>query len=120
MVPTLISEAITLCAVVKIKSLVNGSDLKFGSGDRNMFFKWFPHSYQKQLLFPHFPNSCVSLTVPTLKSEVLTEIYVSQMVLTLILEAITICAVVKMKSPVNGSNLKFRSIDGNICFFKWF
>ena len=38
MVPTLISEAITICAVVKMKSPVNGSDLKFGSIYRNLFF----------------------------------------------------------------------------------
>ena len=40
------------------------------------------------------------------------------MVPTLILEVITLCAVVEMKSPVNGSDIKFRSGDGHICFFK--
>ena len=38
MVLNLISEAITICAVIKMKSPVNGSDLKFGSVYQNLFF----------------------------------------------------------------------------------
>ena len=58
MVPTLISEAITLCAVVKIKSPVNGSDLKFGSGDRNIYgFLNGSHIHiGSNCYFQHFPN----------------------------------------------------------------
>ena len=43
--------------------------------------------------------------VPMSKSEAFPEIYVSQIVPTLILEAITLCMVVEMKSPVYGSDI---------------